>query len=135
MSDEKRADDLEKASIDASVEGIKALLILNGGACIALLAFLSSTIGKAGASVSEQGFIAGAKSALIYFAVAAGLSVVTCLFAYLSNRAYSTHLRSRTEFPKHWTYGVRHNVVATSCACISLGLFFFGVYTVWAHIG
>ncbi len=135
MPDEKRADDLEKASLDASVQGMKALLIINGGACIALLAFLSSTMGKRDVSQSEQVFVAGATSALIFFAIATGLSVVTCLFSYLANRAYSSHLRSRTKYPNHWTRGDRFTLAAITCACFSLGLFFFGVYTVWAHIG
>jgi hypothetical protein len=46
MTELERAAMLERASIDAGKEGLKALLILNGGACVALLTFLSSSIGK-----------------------------------------------------------------------------------------
>lgn len=77
MSDEARADALEKASIDASVEGLRALLILNGGACIALLAFLSATMGKEQTLPKEAAFINGATEALLFFSIGAGLSVIS----------------------------------------------------------
>ncbi|MEN5300482.1 hypothetical protein ABE530_19490, partial [Brucella sp. TWI559] len=83
MIDEKRADSLEKASIDASTEGLKALLLLNGGACLALLAFLSAVMASSGMSPSKAKFISAATISLPFFAVAAGLSVVTCVVAYL----------------------------------------------------
>ena len=132
MTAEKRADDLEKASIDASVEGLKALLILNGGACISLLAFLSSMMGKEGITDDQTKFVAGATSALVFFAIAAGLAVVTCLLAYLANQAYSSHLRWREQYPRHWTYGLIWNRVGIVTTLGSLGLFFFGVYEIWS---
>lgn len=133
MSEEARADALEKASVDASVEGLKALLILNGGACIALLAFLSATMGKEHTIAKEAAFITGATSALIFFSIGAGLAVVTCVFAYLANQAYSSHLRWRSEYPRHWTYGTIWTRAGLLTTVSSLVLFFYGVYTVWSH--
>lgn len=134
MTDDERADSLEKASIDASLEGLKALLLLNGGACISLLAFLSAVMASESMSPRKAKFIAGATDALIYFAIAAGLSVVTCVFAYLANQCYSSHLRWRERYPNHWKYGdycTRGGLVSTG---LSLALFFVGVYTIWVHI-
>ena len=130
MSMDKRADDLERASIDASTQGLKALLLLNGGACIALLAFISSTIGTRVIG-REAAFILSARQALVYFAIGAGLSVVTCIFAYLANQAYSSHLRNAAEYPRHWTYGHLWTRAGLVTTVGSLALFFFGVYTIW----
>lgn len=134
MTDDERADSLEKASIDASVEGLKALLLLNGGACISLLAFLASVMARDELNIAQAKFVVGAKEALVYFAIAAGLSVVTCVFAYLSNQAYSAHLRWREQYPRHWSYGhafTRAGLVSTAA---SLLLFFYGVYTIWHYV-
>lgn len=134
MTNDERADSLEKASIDASVEGLKALLLLNGGACISLLAFLASVMARDELNMAQAKFIVGAKEALVYFAIAAGLSVVTCVFAYLSNQAYSSHLRWREQYPRHWVYGTLHNWAGLVSTFTSLGLFFYGVYTIWHYV-
>lgn len=133
MSDEVRADALEKASIDSSVEGLKALLVLNGGACIALLAFLSATMGKEHTLPKEAAFVTGATEALLFFSVGAGLSVVTCVFAYLANQAYSSHLRDRSGNPRHWTYGHIWTRLGLLSTAFSLGTFFWGIYTIWYY--
>ncbi|NTZ60051.1 hypothetical protein G6L24_06970 [Agrobacterium tumefaciens] len=134
MSDEARADALEKASIDASVEGLKALLLLNGGACIALLAFLSATMGKEHTIQKEAAFVAGATDALIFFAGGALLAVITCVFAYLANQAYSSHLRDRSYYPRHWGYGhawTRAGLISTVGSLVCFG---WGVYIIYSHI-
>ncbi len=134
MSDEARADALEKASIDASVEGLKALLLLNGGACIALLAFLSATMGKEHTIQKEAAFVAGATDALAFFAGGALLAVITCVFAYLANQAYSSHLRDRKYYPRHWGYGTAWTRAALGTTLLSLIGFGWGVYTIYSHI-
>ncbi|MCM0752023.1 hypothetical protein DEA98_14235 [Brucella pseudogrignonensis] len=134
MTEDERADSLEKASIDASVEGLKGLLILNGGACLSLLAFLSAVLASDNMSPRKAKFIAGATDALIYFAIAAGLSVVTCVFAYLANQSYSSHLRWKAQYPNHWRYGNYYTRGGLLSTGLSLGLFFFGVYSIWVHI-
>ncbi|QIB36868.1 hypothetical protein G3A56_01705 [Rhizobium oryzihabitans] len=134
LSDEARADALEKASIDASVEGLKALLILNGGACIALLAFLSATMGKEHTIKKEAAFVLGATEALVFFAAGAFLAVVTCVFAYLANQAYSSHLRDRNYYARYWGYGTAWTRAALVTTVLSLGGFGWGVYTIYSHI-
>lgn len=133
MTDEARADALEKASIDASIEGLKALLILNGGASISLLAFLSTTMGKEHPIAKEAAFVSGATEALVFFSIGAGLAVVTCVLAYLANQAYSSHIRNREEYPRHWGYGTAWTRAGLISTIGSLGLFFYGVYTIWEH--
>ncbi|MBX9467181.1 MAG: hypothetical protein KL839_04750 [Rhizobium sp.] len=135
MSDEARADALEKASIDASVEGLKAMLLLNGSACIALLAFLSATMGKKLMIAKEVAFVKGAMEALVFFSIGAGLAVVTCVFAYLANQAYSSHLRDRVEYPHHWGYGTAWTRVGLVSTATSLGAFFWGVFAIWRSVG
>lgn len=130
MIDEKRADSLEKASIDASTEGLKALLLLNGGACLALLAFLSAVMASSGMSPSKAKFISAATISLPFFAVAAGLSVVTCVVAYLSNQEYSSHYRGSTE-KEHEQIAKKLNKVGVGLAALSLVLFFIGIGAFW----
>ena len=134
MSDEARADALEKASIDASVEGLKAMLFLNGSACIALLAFLSATMGKELQIAKEAAFVAGAMEALVFFSIGAGSAVVTCVFAYLANQAYSSHLRDRIKYPRHWVYGTAWTRAGLVSTIISLGVFFWGVFAIWRSV-
>ncbi|MCV9909927.1 hypothetical protein OIV19_20210 [Brucella sp. HL-2] len=129
--DKERADTLEKSSTDAATEGIKALLLLNGGACIALLAFLSAVMASNGMSPTKAKFIAAASISLPFFAIAAGLSVVTCVLAYLTNQAYSSKLRNPIKYPDHWEKGERFNDWGVRLAALSLLLFFLGILMFW----
>ncbi|KAB2798964.1 hypothetical protein F9L06_10190 [Brucella anthropi] len=129
--DKERADALEKASTDAATEGIKALLILNGGACLALLIFMSAVMASSGISPTKAKFTAAASISLPFFAIAAGLSVVTCLFAYKANQAYASNLRYPESYPDHWAIGQRFNRWGVWIAISSLVLFFSGICAFW----
>ena len=129
-----RADKLEAASVDAAAEGLKALLLLNGGACIALLAFLGATMGNDDLRWSEQRVVIGAVQSLVYFAAAAGAAVTTSIFSYLSNQSYSSHLRDPAYYKRSWTVGQWLNNAGLATALLSLGLFAFGVYSIWKTV-
>lgn len=43
---DRRAEAMEAAAVESANQALKALLILNGGACVALLGFLAATFGK-----------------------------------------------------------------------------------------
>lgn len=128
MADKERADRLEQSSVDAAIEGLKALLILNGGACLALLTFLASAISDTEASQTYAPLINGMMKSLVAFSVGAGLSVLTTLFAYLANQAYAAHLRYGRD---SWGTGERWNLTAIACALFSLVCFFTGVGLIW----
>jgi hypothetical protein len=130
----ERANKLEEASVNAASEGLKALLLLNGSACIALLGFLASTMGKNNLHWGETQFVVAATRSLGYFAWGAGASVLTSVFSYLSNQQYSSHLRNPSKYKHGWVAGdwlVRGGLV---CVAASLVLFGLGVYQISASL-
>ncbi|QPB21160.1 hypothetical protein [Rhizobium sp. 007] len=129
MSDEDRVGRLEGASIEAAQEGLKALLILNGGACIALLGFVATTISQPEASATYRPLIRGMMKSLVSFSVGAGLSVLTSMFAYLTNQAYVAALEGPDKYS--WAAGQWWNNVAVMTALLSLVAFFVGVSLIW----
>lgn len=128
MNDNERADRLEQSSVEAAIEGLKALLILNGGACLAVLTFLATAISDTEASQAYAALIKGMMRSLVAFSVGAGLSVLTTLFAYLANQAYAAHLRYGRD---SWGTGERWNFTAIASAILSLFCFFIGVALIW----
>jgi hypothetical protein len=130
----ERAAMLEKASIDAGKEGLKALLILNGGACIALLSFLASTVGKQDLRGIETSLISGATNALILFATGAGLAVLTCLLSYVTNQFLSSYLRNGKQSLKLLKLGKCTNKLGLIASASSLLAFFIGLYAIWQNV-
>ncbi len=117
---------LEQASIDAAHEGLKALLLLNGGASIAVLGFLATTL-KDATEGGFQALIAGMLDSLVWFAVGSGLAVFTSFCAYLSNQAYATSL---LQPQVSWLRGTVWNRVGLAAALSSLGAFAYGTVTI-----
>lgn len=134
MTELERAAMLERASIDAGKEGLKALLILNGGACVALLTFLSSSIGKQDLREVELGLMTGATNALILFATGAGLSVLTCLLSYVTNQLLSSHLRNGKKNTSTLKIGKCTNQLGLIASAASLIAFFIGVFAIWNNV-
>ena len=117
---------LEQASIDAAHEGLKALLLLNGGASIAVLGFLATTLKDAEAG-GFQCLMSGMLDSLVWFAVGSGLAVFTSFCAYLSNQAYATSL---LQPQVSWLQGTVWNRVGLAAALLSLGAFAYGTVTI-----
>ena len=117
---------LEQASLDSAHEGLKALLLLNGGACVAILGFLATTLKDAKAGGFEP-LVAAMLRSLTFFAVGAGLSVLTAVLSYLANQAYAGHLID----PKNG-WGRGDFLTATGVGLAVLSLFFFacGVHAI-----
>jgi hypothetical protein len=117
---------LEQASIDSAHEGLKALLLINGGACVAVLGFLATTLKDAKTGGFEP-LIVGMLSSLLWFSAGAGLAVLTALFSYFTNQAYATSLID----PKvKWRRGEVLNWMAVSAAVLSLCAFAYGIYMI-----
>ncbi|MDJ1465668.1 hypothetical protein NDI72_19115 (plasmid) [Nitratireductor sp. GZWM139] len=135
-----RQDELQteimKASIADSKEAIRAALILNGAACIAILGFLASVIGGDSSNVSHPMTVA-AKIGLRWFAVGALLAALTSGLAYLCNSLYAgaaadmsrhfehPHIRSTPSSKRKVLWALIINWIAV--ATITLSYFLFGV--------
>ncbi len=127
VKDPERAKELETASVEAAQAGIKALLLLNGGACIAVLAFMSNVMSK-DLRWPDRQIVEAAVRSLTYFASGAGMAVFITLLAYLSNQRYATGARDGSQ--KHWEWGKRFGLAAIIAALVCLGLFGYGVWEI-----
>ncbi len=87
-SQDQLVNDLMKAALDNARDALRAALLLNGGACIAVLGFLASlssgTTTRAGMSL-----IGPAKAGLVFFAVGAALAAIASGLAYFTNSYYA----------------------------------------------
>ncbi|ULR43642.1 hypothetical protein [Rhizobium sp. K102] len=125
----QRAAELEKASVDSAREGLKALLLLNGGACIALLAFIANLAGNDKIDWGTYFVVKAAMRSLAWFAVGAGLSVLTWFFAYYSNQSYATSIIQGKE--RAWSVGSLLANIGAFLALLSLMSFALGVFSIW----
>jgi hypothetical protein len=122
---DERQTSAEQAAINAGLAAVRALFLLNGGACIALLGFLSSTYAgakrtpgevlaaKAGALFgtvtsidAETALIAQITGSLTMFAWGAGFAVLTSGLAYFVN--YTTAI-SFGAMERNWKHPFVHN--------------------------
>jgi len=135
------SNDLGKRLVDASArdaqEAIKVVLLINGGAAVAILAFMGSIVSKGGYSIAELKSVSHSLYWFIAGIVGAG---VTSGCAYFCNSYYSgSHLNAL----KDWTHPYVHptplsskylraarylNWVADGFAISSLLTFVIGVY-------
>lgn len=133
---DRRAEAMEAAAIGSGNQALKGLLLLNGGACIALLGFLAGTFEKANLTAQNIALLA----ALRFFGWGAAAAVLASVTAYLCNSAYARGLMSQKkawEWPyvtdtassrRHWTAGMALNWIAVLEGAVSLGAFMFGLY-------
>lgn len=88
---------IDAATRDAQ-EAIKTALLINSGAAVAILAFISSLASKPNVALADLKPIT---NCLYWFASGVVAAGVTSAFAYLSNGLYSAHFFDQT---KTWTY-------------------------------
>jgi hypothetical protein len=103
-----------------AVDAIKALLVINGAAAVAMLTFIGNTKLQSGPLIV----------AMACFAIGASMGVFTQLFAYLTQLHYgnaSQHPSSDAAHQKKWATAVRWHNATYFGAGIALLLFVTGV--------
>ncbi len=134
----------QRAAIESANVAIRSLILINGAAVIALLAFVGSLeSGADAATINAAALVAP----ISWFAFGVGFAAVTAVLAYLVNMLDSDISRSyqetwenpyfeeqpRTRRLRPWRLGF--HILAMVCALASLGSFGMGVWTVTEAIG
>lgn len=129
------------ASLDTAREALRALLVVNGGACVALLAFLGVATGIEDTRRQAM-FAALAEDALRWFAFGLLSALIAAGFAYLTNAlaaaAISTRLSSQDppyfietpESQRNRSLSTTLNIGAVLAAVVSLIFFLTGILNV-----
>lgn len=124
--------DANQAAINSGAETLKALLYLNGGSCVVMLAFI-------GTLASKDKPISAFGSALLVFAFGAGLVVLANASGYFTNllisgtsfakeRTYSyPFLKDTPTSNKRYWWGEFFRYLAIILALSGLGAFFIGL--------
>lgn len=124
----RRAETMEAASIESANQVLKALFLLNGGACVAVLGFLASTF-NADADTDRARLIADMLASLRWFSMGAGCAVLASGLAYLTNSAYARGLIDVND-RKAWWWGMALNKVAVMVSIASFVLFCVGLLSI-----
>jgi hypothetical protein len=126
------------AAIKSGDEAVKALILINGGSSVAMLAFVGTLASKDHTTPQQIAMIA---SPLIWFAFGVGLAVVAACFSYLTNSAITklSLTRERTWQHPYVKDGARSGrwqlivwltrmvtIVVVACSLASFG---WGVWT------
>ncbi|MBO6899585.1 MAG: hypothetical protein JJ868_19680 [Shimia sp.] len=116
--------EITKATISFSQAAIRSLVLINGGAAIAVMTFI-------GGYPSEQKAIVLALSgSLLYFSVGVALA------AFVGGCAYVTQFLYDGSTGKVSRWGVFFHILAVICAMISLTLFVLGLLgAFWGFTG
>ncbi len=126
------------AAVNASLGAIKNLFLMNGGALVAMLAFISGIIGNSGGIYSLSQFAAP----MMYFSFGLALATLSSGGAYLTNLSYSSsasfhamtwehpYLKSTPKSKKWVRIGVTFHIVSVVSALLSLALFIVGFWSV-----
>lgn len=135
---DRRAEALESASIDSGNLALRSLLLLNGGASVALLGFLASVFSGDTEQQSHAEVLFAFLDALGKFALGSGLAVLAASLSYLTNSSYARSLMDRPkkwDWPyvevtesanRTWALGVRYNRLTIFVCLASLGMFVWG---------
>lgn len=106
--------------MDGSSQGLKALLILNGGACVSLLTFVGALATSENLRPEFVNLVQATTRSLIWFGAGSGIAVLACFFAYWSNQGYANSI---IEGGKGWWQGTTMNYIAAIVALSSLACF------------
>jgi hypothetical protein len=95
--------DAQERRVRALIEGVKGLILINGGAAAALLAFVQAIWGKAHTKVLVYGAIFG----FLFFGAGVALAAGTLVFRYWRGmRCQSLHPADPMRSVEMWLYAV-----------------------------
>jgi hypothetical protein len=104
-------DNLNEATVQSGTLAIRSTFLLNGGACLALLAFAANTLTADALGEGQARLVVQILGSLSVFAWGAFLSVVATGLGYLANRiAVEAHYRKT----RHWEAPFMRQSVASS---------------------
>lgn len=137
-----RADDATEKQVEqtnqASVLALRSILILNGGASLALLSFLANTI-KGDMPAEALTVVAHATQSLVAFAWGAFFAVLATAVAYITSRLELSGHLARSRHPEEpyvrltprakrmYLLSDVVTILALLCGLGSLGLFIWGL--------
>jgi hypothetical protein len=77
------------AAVSTGMETVKAILLINGGACVAVLAFIGSL-------ASQGQVVTNLAGPLVWFAAGAVVAVISAALGYLTNLSYAAASNTKT---------------------------------------
>jgi hypothetical protein len=126
-----------KAAVDSGGQALKAIFLVNGGSCVAILAFI-------GTLATKYRPISGFALPLIVFALGAGFAILSIGSAYFTNLCIESVSRRRTyEYEEPFIrdnetsnrfrfWGEILRWVSVGFGALGLFSFFFGLYEAYA---
>jgi hypothetical protein len=106
-----------KSLISLSTEGFKFCALANGGAAVAILAYLGNVAGK-------NGVVPDMRCAMASFLAGLFFCGVAMLFAYLTQLTRLNRLSQNKEPSKDWRFWVAIFLVASSLIAFACGSWF-----------
>jgi hypothetical protein len=135
---------INEAAATSANQALRTALIINGGAAVAMLAFIGGLVSNGKVLVGTQ--LATVAAPLIWFAMGvafAGLATAFAYFTNYSNVGASYSMKRIWEHPWHEETTESKRWLVSYYACLgvsvlagftSLGLFVVGMYKVWKAI-
>lgn len=115
------------AILETGQSAVKSMALINGGASVALLAFIGNVVANANTSDFP---IDGIAYALLKFVFGTGSAGLTMAFRYLSQECYSCDFElqgmNNPKWKKFRAFGSAFKYAAIVTGIASLGLFFCG---------
>lgn len=116
--------DYREISQHYAKEGIRTVILLNGGAAVALLSQAGSLV--------EQGLVGGVRAAMIWWSAGAGIGAFTWMMAFLSTRYVDKSEREAGSEQHHLMISDRYMFAGLTCCILALICFGAGAATL-AH--
>jgi hypothetical protein len=112
---------------------LRSLILINGGAAVAILAFIGSIFGRESVNITEN--VSAVTKPLLWFGWGVAIAVISMIFAYFTH--YFTAWHSQATPPAHiWPgrFKVIFHLFAISSALVSLAFFVCGMYQVSSSV-
>jgi len=124
---------INEQTIATSNAVLRSLILINGGAAVAFLAFVGGLVGNQSLHVTDK--VANLTTPLLWFGWGVTAAVVSMIFAYFTH--YFTAAHAQAEPPAHQIPGAFKtifHVLGVLAAFGSLTLFLVGMYEVRASV-